>query len=85
MGLQQCKHHAVIVIQRERPGYISCRLFFQGGLRLEGVLGGEDHHNEDGRQELLRQPDSVREETALMTPPLVGEPPLTTRTNYLYH
>lgn len=38
---------------------------FQGGLRLEGVLGGEDHHDEDGLQELLRQPDSVREETAL--------------------
>ncbi len=29
---------------------------FKGGERLEGVLRSEDHHDEDGRQELLRQP-----------------------------
>lgn len=49
-----------------------CR--FQGREWLEGVLRSEDHHNEDGHQELLRQPHVLGGGSVFLStdPPLVS-------------
>lgn len=87
-GLQQCKHCPVTLIQNEQGGVTFPVVCFQGGVRLEGVLRGEDHHDEAGHQELLRRTDSLGGGDGVF---LIADhaarwrTTLTMRTNYLHH
>lgn len=66
--------------------YISNLLPFvclQRRKRLEGILRSQDHHNEDGCQNLLRQPHFQKElsSSSPLTPPLGGSSMMTNRNN----
>lgn len=93
-SLQQCIHNISMwksaweFKQNEQHCYY---FLFQGRKRLEGVLRSEDHHNEVGRQELLRQPPFVWEEvvcpsslTCLLTVRPRWKTTLTIKTSYLH-